>query len=630
VHFLRTVHRSNRNKRCQSLGDATCCVGVSIDQYLRIDSELLVPEKPRLISIKQIQGTSTAIIHSGPTAGGGGELARYDYTYTASEQIATWRQKQPGMPQREWAIAYDARQQVSAIVEKAVGAPAFSQQQVWSYTYDASGNRTAAQEGSRSSTATYNNLNQFTGLVGGGTTWFRGTVNEAANVTLSGQNARVYADGTFEALMNLGAGVHDVPLQAIDKAGNTTNQTWRVDNGPAGTVVPTHDIEGNVLTDGTRTYTWDAKNRMASVTQAVQPTGTATWAFTYDGGNRRIRETKAGAEVKQWVWNGTSVQEERLVNGTKLRFWTGGFEILDASNQQTGKRLLVTDHLGSTRVVVDGTSGATTASYDYAPWGKRTKISGTEEWSTGYTGHGWHESGLSLAVYRPYDPDTGRWLSRDPIQESGGINLYGYVGNGPVGLIDPMGLAWDEWRIWDIRFSDSTANFTAGMADHLSFGLTDAFRGMVGANDQVDKCADSYSNGEYAGIGLDLAMTGGSAALKGLARKKGSIVIRKEAASMIRKARDSNKWVGGAVDHINTLQGHMHTRYPAFFPTGGLSPKLHSWQRNLRHLKDSVDHAPSHLRREAWDRLAHMYWNSPANVQRIGIDLMRSGMRGCD
>ena len=161
---------------------------------------------------------------------------------------------------------------------------------------------------------------------------------------------------------------------------------------------------------------------------------------------RRIRETKAGAEVRQWVWNGTSVQEERLVNGTKLRFWTGGFEILDASNQQTGKRLLVTDHLGSTRVVVDGTSGASTASYDYAPWGKRTKISGTEEWSTGYTGHGWHESGLSLAVFRPYDPDTGRWPSRDPIQERGGLNLYRMAGNDSVNRRDYLGLLSKECK----------------------------------------------------------------------------------------------------------------------------------------------------------------------------------------
>ena len=38
-----------------------------------------------------------------------------------------------------------------------------------------------------------------------------------------------------------------------------------------------------------------------------------------------------------------------------------------------------------------------------------------------------------------YDPTIGRWLSRDPIEERGGINLYGYVGNNPVNLIDPDG-----------------------------------------------------------------------------------------------------------------------------------------------------------------------------------------------
>ncbi len=39
-----------------------------------------------------------------------------------------------------------------------------------------------------------------------------------------------------------------------------------------------------------------------------------------------------------------------------------------------------------------------------------------------------------------YDPTEGRWLSRDPIGERGGINLYGYVGNGPVNYYDPSGL----------------------------------------------------------------------------------------------------------------------------------------------------------------------------------------------
>jgi len=43
--------------------------------------------------------------------------------------------------------------------------------------------------------------------------------------------------------------------------------------------------------------------------------------------------------------------------------------------------------------------------------------------------------------YRYYDPKTGRWLSRDPIEERGGINLYGFVGNSPIQRIDLFGLA---------------------------------------------------------------------------------------------------------------------------------------------------------------------------------------------
>ncbi len=49
-------------------------------------------------------------------------------------------------------------------------------------------------------------------------------------------------------------------------------------------------------------------------------------------------------------------------------------------------------------------------------------------------------SGLYLTHYRAYDPHLGRWLSRDPMGESGGINLYAYVGGNPVSSIDPTGL----------------------------------------------------------------------------------------------------------------------------------------------------------------------------------------------
>ena len=51
------------------------------------------------------------------------------------------------------------------------------------------------------------------------------------------------------------------------------------------------------------------------------------------------------------------------------------------------------------------------------------------------------KTGLSYYGYRFYNPALRRWLTRDPIGERGGINLYGFVGNNPVNWIDPFGLA---------------------------------------------------------------------------------------------------------------------------------------------------------------------------------------------
>lgn len=51
------------------------------------------------------------------------------------------------------------------------------------------------------------------------------------------------------------------------------------------------------------------------------------------------------------------------------------------------------------------------------------------------------ESGLSYYGYRYYSPSLGRWINRDPIGESGGLNLYGFVRNRPVNRVDKLGLA---------------------------------------------------------------------------------------------------------------------------------------------------------------------------------------------
>jgi hypothetical protein len=54
-------------------------------------------------------------------------------------------------------------------------------------------------------------------------------------------------------------------------------------------------------------------------------------------------------------------------------------------------------------------------------------------------------TGLYFCNRRYYDPNLQRWLNRDPITESGGINLYNYCGNNPISLYDPFGLCWWDW-----------------------------------------------------------------------------------------------------------------------------------------------------------------------------------------
>jgi RHS repeat-associated protein len=145
---------------------------------------------------------------------------------------------------------------------------------------------------------------------------------------------------------------------------------------------------------------------------------------------------------KRYLWaEGAQPAEERAADGrTVLKQYHAQGEFLPGAVAPLNKVFYTKDHLGSVRELVDG-NGTLQTCYDYDLWGGRTKLSGTVESEVGYTGHHHHgKSGLVLTWYRAFDPVTGRWLSRDPIGEEGGINLYGYVSNNPVNAMDPHGL----------------------------------------------------------------------------------------------------------------------------------------------------------------------------------------------
>jgi RHS repeat-associated protein len=111
---------------------------------------------------------------------------------------------------------------------------------------------------------------------------------------------------------------------------------------------------------------------------------------------------------------------------------------------------LLSDHLGSVRLVVELTTGDVARRYDYTPFGVMTEYDGT---GTEITGGGVRfqpfgfaggifdaDTGLVRFGARDYDPDIGRWTTKDPILFAGGdTNLYAYVGNDPVNYLDVDG-----------------------------------------------------------------------------------------------------------------------------------------------------------------------------------------------
>jgi RHS repeat-associated protein len=206
-----------------------------------------------------------------------------------------------------------------------------------------------------------------------------------------------------------------------------------------------YDPNGSLTNDGlTRTFEWDGTNRLV----AINYTGTTNRSeFTYDGLSRcvKIVEKTNGSvtSTRKFVWCGND----------KCEFRDAGDVVTDfiyPQGQYTGgiKYFYTRDHLGSIREMYRS-NGTVVARYDYDPWGRSRTVLNTTLPDFNFTGLYRHSmSNLDMAVYRFYDPDLGRWLNRDPIEERGGLNLYGYVANDPLNLIDPLGEWFWFWGNW--------------------------------------------------------------------------------------------------------------------------------------------------------------------------------------
>ena len=247
-------------------------------------------------------------------------------------------------------------------------------------------------------------------------------------VTFTGQN--------FNTSLPIVAGSSFATITGTDAANNQLLNNIAIASIGQNNANTSFDLNGNMVNDGTNTYQYDAENRLDQIN--YPGTGNNTQIF-YDGLGHWVKSIEttnnATTSVIQYLWSGDSLIEERDQNGNVLRRFFSLGEQINGS-----KYYYVKDHLGSIRQMTDS-SGHVVYQADYSAYGQATVSINTVTPAFGYAGYFVHgRSNLNLAVHRAYSPSLARFLNRDPIGESGGINLYGYVGGDLVDLSDPSGL----------------------------------------------------------------------------------------------------------------------------------------------------------------------------------------------
>jgi len=248
------------------------------------------------------------------------------------------------------------------------------------------------------------------------------------------------ADQLLSATVTNSGNLINTFAYAYDPVGNRLTEQVGASNYTA-TYNALNQISTTTAPGASRTNEWDAEDRLVGVNAGNQRT-----EFTYDGEGRlaSIRKLLNGSEVshRRFVWCDNEICEERdAADIVTKQFFDQGVKV--ETGPATGGYFYARDHLGSIRELTDG-SGSVRARYAYDPYGRRTRLSGDLEADLGFAGMFWAaEAGLTITRFRAYDPELGRWLSRDPLgnaEVEEGPNLYVYAMNNPGNVVDPSGL----------------------------------------------------------------------------------------------------------------------------------------------------------------------------------------------
>ncbi|MEU9744287.1 RHS repeat-associated core domain-containing protein [Streptomyces niveus] len=194
----------------------------------------------------------------------------------------------------------------------------------------------------------------------------------------------------------------------------------------------TYDADGQLTSDGKRTYDWNARGQLSALG------GGAGAEFGYDPLGIRSAK-KLGDTTQKYLTDGSNPLVEQSGSGaTAATVATSGLDEYLTRTENGATQVYLTDALG-TVVGLANADGTVATSYTYDPYGQPTTTGAAT--TNPYTFTGRESDGTGLLYYRNryYDPESGRFISQDPIGYAGGTNLYEYALSSPTTYTDPTG-----------------------------------------------------------------------------------------------------------------------------------------------------------------------------------------------